>query len=211
MAARKKFSPALMAYGKDRYERGDPIAEIAADLGIHERTLTRLAKREGWSRRSRYPQRDLSTAMRLHEKTKAMAADAAVPASVAPPAAEAAGSPPVREGKDPAALDRMERAVLNELAVVERMRAQLGAQPQKPIDAQQTARTLALLTQTLHTLARMRCGSTSPAGFDDDDMPRDIDEFRRGFARRIRAFVQSRTAGDVCGEGRSAGHDPGQP
>jgi hypothetical protein len=45
----------------------------------------------------------------------------------------------------------------------------------------------------------------------DDDMPRDIDEFRHELARRIRAFVQSRTGGGVCAGIPAADGAAGEP
>jgi hypothetical protein len=87
--------------------------------------------------------------------------------------------------------------VLAELATVEAMRASLGPLPQRWTDAERTARTLGLLTQTLQHLQRLRAGRAGEArphdDDDDDDMPADIDEFRRDLARRIDAFVASRT------------------
>jgi hypothetical protein len=88
---------------------------------------------------------------------------------------------------------RIERLVEKEIAAEEALRAQLGAVPRPPAEAERAARTLSILTQPLHALARLRSGETGPAWNDDDDMPADIDEFRRDLARRIDAFVASRT------------------
>ena len=232
MTACKSFSPQLMAHGKERFERGDPVMEIAAEFDVHDRTIYKMAQREGWKRPAR--QLDLASAMRLHEQAKALAARMAPAAPAPAPFAEAVTpaaenpelllAPPVEAGSapgetlsaaaptaaavpDPVAIERIERAVLNELAAVESMRAQLGVEPQKPLEAQQTARTLATLTHTLQTLQRMRCGQPPASGWSDhdDDMPRDIDEFRREYARRIRAFVEARIGGGACGTSRPAG------
>lgn len=97
---------------------------------------------------------------------------------------------------------RLHRAVLEELAVVEAMRAQLKREPQNPGDAERTARTLSNLTETLHKLQRLECTLPETERKDDDDMPADIDEFRNELARRIRAFVESRAErGDCDGTG----------
>jgi hypothetical protein len=98
-------------------------------------------------------------------------------------------------------IDRLERLVEKELDAEEAVRAQLGPLPRNPADAERTARTLSTLTQTLHALQRLRSG-TGPDTDNDDDMPRDIDEFRRDLARRIDAFVASRT------QRADAGGDP---
>ena len=91
------------------------------------------------------------------------------------------------------AAERIERLVLKEIEVEEAKRAQLGALPRAAAEAAATARTLAILTHTLHALQRLRLGQPGARYDDHDDMPRDIDEFRRELARRIDAFVASRT------------------
>jgi hypothetical protein len=113
------------------------------------------------------------------------------------------GSMLAEEGEPPPAsglttIERIERLVERELAAEEAVRAQLGPLPRHPADAERCARTLATLTQTLHALARLRSGLAPDSELSNDDMPRDIDEFRRELARRIRAFVQSRTGGGLC-------------
>src|SRR5207249_1658860 len=96
------------------------------------------------------------------------------------------------------AIERIERLVRQELAAEEATRGQLGSLARGPIEAERCARTLAILTRTLHAVARLRTNHSPEPGSNDDDMPADIDEFRREFARRIRVFVQSRTGGCVC-------------
>jgi hypothetical protein len=97
----------------------------------------------------------------------------------------------------------MHRAVRAELATVEAMRARMKTTPESPAEAERTARTLASLTDTMHTLQRMSCAT--PQANDDDDMPADLDAFRDELARRIRAFVASRTGtGDASGAGEPA-------
>ena len=97
---------------------------------------------------------------------------------------------------------RLHRAVLEELSAVEAMRARLKREPQNPVDAERTARTLSSLTETLQKLQRLQCTLPETELKDDDDMPVDIDEFRRELARRIRVFVESRTKrGHVDGAG----------
>jgi hypothetical protein len=88
---------------------------------------------------------------------------------------------------------RLRRAVLEELRAVEAMRAKLK---RNPADAERTARTLSRLTETLQKLQRLQCTLPETELKDDDDMPADIDEFRDELARRINAFVDSRTGGD---------------
>jgi hypothetical protein len=89
------------------------------------------------------------------------------------------------------------------LADVEASRAQLAGMPQSPIDQERTARTYANLTATLQKLAPLRCRvahSESHTDHDYDDMPADLDEFRRDLARRIDAFVASRMDPGAAGD-----------
>jgi hypothetical protein len=88
-------------------------------------------------------------------------------------------------------IERLYRAVLEELAAVETLRAQLKREPQSPQDAERTARTLSSLTETLQKLQRLQCAFPQSGSYDDD-LPADIDEFRRELARRIETFVTSR-------------------
>lgn len=67
-------------------------------------------------------------------------------------------------------------------------------QPTQPAQAERTARVTATLNKTLleiAALARPDEGAP-PDEADDDPVPRDIDEFRRELARRIRGFVEAR-------------------
>jgi hypothetical protein len=91
---------------------------------------------------------------------------------------------------------RLHRAVLEELRAVEAMRGKLERKPQSPADAERTARTLSSLTETLQKLQRLQGTLPETEINDDDDMPADIDEFRNELARRINAFVDSRTGSD---------------
>ena len=87
-------------------------------------------------------------------------------------------------------IERLEQAVLEELATVEAMRERLKGLPQRPRDAEPTARTLSIahrnLAETAAAALRAATGSN-----DDDDMPADIDEFRHELARRIERSSQA--------------------
>ncbi len=115
------------------------------------------------------------------------------------------------ESERVATIERIERLVERELEAEEAARKSLGSLPRPPADAERCARTLATLTQTLHALSRLRSGLLPDNGLSDNDMPRDIDEFRREFARRIRMFVQSRTGGGVCESGPAHDAAAGEP
>jgi hypothetical protein len=205
--AHRTYTPELFANARARYEQtAEPVAVIAADLGIHRESMRRLARNHNWIRGNMPPARDLSPAMRLLAAAQAMEAGLSPPPVESLPAPPASTSPPLaplvgggeKAPAEPSAIERVERAVLAELATVEAMRAELGTVPQRWTDAERTARTLGLLTQTLQHLQRLRAGRAPESrSYDDenndDDLPRDIDEFRRDLARRIDAFVASRT------------------
>lgn len=88
---------------------------------------------------------------------------------------------------------RVHDMVARELDAVERVLDVLA--PQGPGDAERAARTLASIARTLRELSLMNDTGEQPeaATADDDDSPRDLDEFRRELARRINAFVDERT------------------
>jgi hypothetical protein len=186
-----RYAPELIAHVRHRYEHtDDTLAKIATDCGISERTVNRMRDRGTWTRRSDRPPRGLPPALRTLQEATALLT--AAPASCAPLASPAGGGE--QNAAAPSAIERIERLVEKELSAEEAVRAQLGPLPRLPADAERAARTLATLTQTLQALARLRCGLPPDGGpDDDDDMPRDIDEFRRELARRIDAFVASRT------------------
>ncbi|HZL30742.1 MAG TPA: hypothetical protein VFC54_06735 [Pseudolabrys sp.] len=84
-----------------------------------------------------------------------------------------------------------------------RSQRQRGVPPAMQLLAE--AQALATLIQAIRTLKGMRGSGRTDTGpiedDDDDDMPRDIDEFRRDLARRIDAFVASRSdAADADGD-----------
>jgi hypothetical protein len=233
-----RYTPEFVAGTRHDYEHTDKtLAQIAVDREISERTINRWRDRDGWARRSERV-RDVPPALRaMQEATALLAARAPTGAedgavgwakrsvpTIPSPHAQASRDDDDRVGTAPSAplptlpeavpsaIERIERLVEKELAAEEAVRAQLGPLPRLPVDAERAARTLATLTQTLQALARLRCGLPPDGGFDDDDdMPRDIDEFRRDLARRIDAFVASRTEPrDAQGDSGPAQVDDGR-
>jgi hypothetical protein len=217
------YTPELLANMRYRYEETDEtITSIAADFGVPRTTFRRLANDNGWVRR-RSLARDLSPAAKLlaqaqklkKEDRKNDARDDAEGITDLSPVEAAKLEPEPLNSTDAAGAEedsgqalppfgdsilRLHAAVLEELAAVEGMRARLKREPQKPTDAERTARTLSTLTETLQKLRRLQSELQGNETDNDDDMPADIDEFRGELARRIREFVASRTArGDAAG------------
>lgn len=186
------YTPEFLAKLQHAYEQTErPLRLMAKDFGIGERTLYRIAERSGWTRMPR----GLPAALRALEEASALlthtdtvsAGDKGPPTPApSPPLASLAG------GGEQSAAERIAQLVQKELAAAEVMRAQLRAGDCAPIDAERMARTLSTLTQTLQTLQRLRAGEATRTD-DQYDLPRDIDAFRLDLARRIDAFVASRT------------------
>ena len=199
------YAPEVTESVIDQYLHTDkPVALIARDHEINERDVTRIRHAAGVPARGARV-RSLPPAMAALLETRALLrATGGGPSDDANPPPTPAPSPPLAPlvGGE-SAIDRIERLVAQELAAEEAGRAQLGLLPRGPGDAERCARTLAILTRTLQALARLRGGATEHGlRHDDDDMPADIDEFRNQLARRIDAFVASRT------DGRNAGGVP---
>jgi hypothetical protein len=183
-----RYTPEFIAALRHRYEDTDqPLRLIVAEFKISETALYKLIQKEGWTLRSRR-MRDVRPASRLIEDVVALA-DRPGAAGAAEAHTAAAAPPALDKTTDPsaAALARVEAYLLKRLAAEEAARDEAG-------DGERSARTVSILIRALQSLRELR-GEATPAETidDDDDMPRDIDEFRRDLARRIDAFVASRT------------------
>ena len=210
---RSYYTPEFLAEAKRRIETTlQSTTSIATDLGVHNSILWRLVDRYGWVRpEGSLRLRGLSPVMRLAAEAEELSASAhsrerGNPVSDTQALEPAALGPRFRGDEraeiispDTSTIDRLEAAVLKELSVVEKMRASLGAEPLRPMDAERTARTLSMLTETLSKLRRLRLGAQQPGHTEDDDIL-DIDAFRLDLARRIEAFVASQPD-DECPDG----------
>jgi hypothetical protein len=220
------LTPEFIEALRHRYvETGQPVRDIIAEFGISLGRLNRLIEECRWPKRQDQPPRQLPPALRLLEETRLLGEQRsgalsssrhpevrAKPASkddghdeaeFRPHPSRLAAEPPLApqddgDGAETAAA-RIELLVMKELAAEEAVRARLGSAPRGVAEAERTARTLSILTQTLQNLQRLRAAGAAAGDFgkhqfDDDtndDMPADLDEFRRELARRIEAFVAS--------------------
>ena len=188
-ARRVKFSPELEARGRYLFEEtGATLADIGFELGIHKATVPVVAKRRNWKRYVP-PLRDVSPATRILVETENL--ERRRETAQAGPEVERTQPDGASGESESDVVARLRRAVLNELTVVESLRERLKNEPQSRVASERTARTLATLTDTLQKLQRLQCAV--PANGPDYDIPADIDEFRNELARRIDAFVASRT------------------
>ncbi len=216
-----RYTPGFLAAVRHRYEDTDqPMRLIAAEFKIGISTLQSLVQKEGWAKRSQRT-RDLRPASRLIDDVIALTASPA-PQSAAPEcgAALAATEPdeianriPLHvEAEDPpapaetaasaaSAIERIEAFLLRQLSAEEAAHERQGAAPREPGESERSARTMSILIRALHSLRELRGDFSNSETIDsNDDMPQDIDAFRRDLARRIDAFVASRTdLGDADG------------
>ena len=195
------YTEEALAEARRRYEQTDEsLTSIAAGLGTSARSLQRIAQPAAWVRYVS-PPRDATPAARLLMEARALEAKAAPRAQDG--SSQTAPPQDASPGVTAADLDRIARAVMRELAVVEAMRAAMKNIPQRPRDGFATAQTISTLTETLNKVQRMRCGLADQHHDDTDDLPSDIDARREALARRIEAFFASRPD-----EGTPAGVDP---
>jgi hypothetical protein len=188
------FTAAAIENVRQRYEQSNESLEaIAADFNCHRSTIERLARVHGWLLRKERVARDLPAALQL-DLAVAHVLDAATNGdnSTERPVSEnsaADAAPPLVE---PSLALRLELAVAKELEKVERLRSETGSASRRTIEAERIARTLSALTQTLFKVRRLREPGSSIAD-EHDQLPSDADEFRCELARRIDAFVRSRS------------------
>lgn len=190
------FSPALIADIRRRYENTPETFEsLVIDLGASRSTLRNIALSENWVRFVP-PPRGLSRAAEIAAKAEALEA---LPEETRDDGQGAGAEAPAWSLRE--RIDELRNAVDDEIAAVRALRARLKGVPHSADAAGRTARTLADLTTTLERLHRLEIGASQHNGQSTyDDTPADADEFRDELARRIRAFVKSRTGkGDVDG------------
>jgi hypothetical protein len=214
-----RATPDVLRVLRQRYEDTDQLlTSIAAEFGLSERTLGRMRQIEGWRKRSDRLT-ELPKAVKLLAEAEALAGSRPHPSRLgeerlAPQddglnAKTSSPTLPLSGGgsaQAPDAIDRLEALVLKEIAAAETARERVTDKRQLDKVSDNSARTLATLTQTLRTLQQMRTGKLIPTEItrDDDDMPRDLDEFRLALARRIEAFVAAETDDENADEG--SGH-----
>ena len=181
-----QIAPERIADGKRLYELTlTPVPDIAAMMGISRKTLERRVREWGWTPRSA-PRFATDRALAVMASTDAVV-------NAGPPAA---ACNPVSPEARSALAARIHGIVEQGLDAVERVLTKVG--PADEGGAERSARTLAAVTRTLHEMAAFTKPDevTPPYDADDDDpVPRDIEEFRRELARRIRGFIEARRNG----------------
>jgi hypothetical protein len=197
MPAKKHVAPELIAEGKYLYEETlTPTDEIGARMGLSRSAFYLRVKEWNWQRR-RYSCGVAGDAMK-----------AIVPVESAAPAAEHAVA---SGGSGPAVADtavaepraalyaRVYRAAQTQVDKIELVQKTL--QPTQAAQSERTVRILATLNKALLEIAAMTKPDKGapPDEADDDAVPRDIDEFRRELARRLKALVDEKSGGSGVG------------
>jgi transposase-like protein len=184
-----QFTPEALAIMRRRYlETDESISNIARDFDISKQTLMRIAQRENWPARTTKIRGLPSHMVAEIEAESAARMEIRNDGEDQPLDGEA--QPLDGEARPLSVADRLERAVGKELDALERRRT--GSLPG---DADRTARILDRLTAILSKIRNLRASDAaeSKPAPSYDDLPENIDEFRIGLARRIEAFVKSRT------------------
>jgi hypothetical protein len=189
-----------LAYARRRYETTNvPMHEIGADVGKSRDVMYKIAKAEGWQLRMHRPPQDVSQAVKIDmQATEAVENEQSKQSQAEPP-----GADPQNPANADSIAARLEAAVEQELCEVESLHRQSPKGRKRSAVSERIARTLATLTETLVKVRRLRQPGNISASHDDD-LPSDPDAFRLELARRIEAFVRSRTDASVCGSGKPA-------
>lgn len=223
-----KLSPETWAQVRYEYEYTDkPVDEICLDHGVSASTLRDRVRRWRWTPRHEPVPAEGPPAMLPVQRAAPLVPIATPldtsappePATAAPDGATGSGellepAPAPRDATaglpapnaaasddappDPAEIvPRLQSAIARVLPAIEATVAKLAAGPMSPREMERAARTLTSLTRTLRELNELL--SEQPRAAAQDDYPEDIDAFRNEFARRIRAFVASRTTDEAWG------------
>jgi len=159
-----------------------PVADIATMMGVSRKTLERRIHEWGWTPRSA-PRHATDRMLVALAPSNMVGATPAVAVPLTPEARAALAT-------------RIHGIVAQSLDAVERVLRIVG--PADEVGAERSARTIAAVARTLTEFAVFTKPDDAPPpddADDDDPVPRDIEEFRRELARRIRGFIEARRNG----------------
>ncbi|AXK83559.1 hypothetical protein DW352_25355 [Pseudolabrys taiwanensis] len=203
-----RYAEDFLAALRQRYEQTDqPMRSLAREFSIGISTLSSLVERHGWVKRSQRrhgrPEASLvSEAQALMEslqtRTGVVADNGLAFPLEAPPTPDPSPPRAARvEGGEQTAAERIEALLLKEIAAEEVAREALGNEPRLRTEADACARRLAVMTQTLQTLQKIReaqpMANARCQCSEYDDLPDDLDALRDELARRIEAFMETHT------------------
>jgi hypothetical protein len=198
MVARKIVAPEKLAQIKHYYLDTDMSTEqICAEAEVSRTILYRCAREQNWPLRrysSRANAKEDKPAAPTPEAVLA-AASAAVREELAKgEGGEADAVSPVTPEERAALSARVFRAAQAQMTTIESVMKALQPAEDGPA-SERTVRIIAALNKSLREISAMLGrDQTPPHDADNDPIPRDIDEFRRELARRIRSFIEARRA-----------------
>ena len=181
-------TPDAIARLRERYDAGDPTAELARVLGITESTFWKWRKQWGWPMRHASPARMIAQTPKPKRKLSDVSPEPSDdPVATADDTDVAAALAALDEGADAPSNERiaaaLRRALYAELAVL-----LAGSGSKRGSEAR--ARALASIGRTLTLL-----GATKDIGPESDDAdapPVDVAELRRELARRLHLISEAR-------------------
>lgn len=207
MVAKKEFTPEVLAEAKRLYEQTlAPVDDICGMLNIARPKFYRLANEHEWrGRRAKTAPFHFARALTAGSLT------ALLPEPIDQPRAEILPRGDQMSPEHRAAMRaRIFMVAEQEMEAVARIARVIA--PQNQIEAEHSARTLANLARTMREVKALfePDRKTPQEDAADDDTPRDIDEFRRELANRIRRIVDARrTAVSGRADATSDGTDAG--
>lgn len=206
MPAKKLIAPELLAEAKRLYEQTlAPVDDIAGMLGLSRTNFYRRVREGGWRGR----RANIGT----FQFTRALSGSGVMAMMAEPPEQSRAevtvNSNPASPQQRMALALRIMRVVECQMDAVERIVKNIA--PSDQIEAEHGARTLASVSRTLREIQALskpedEAPPDAADAEDDDPIPRDIDEFRRELARRIRGFIEAERNG--AGEISSVSENP---
>ncbi len=165
---------------------GPPPVDMpsSADTFLHPplegegRRFERQRKPAGWGEAGEFA--DHPTPLRLADASR----------SDPPPQEPAPGRAQARPGweGEEAIVPRLQGAVAHVLQAIEATIARLAAEPHHAREMEQAGRALSSLTRTLRELSALL--AQHKAATDDDEVPVDMDAFRKDLTRRLRGLVE---------------------
>lgn len=189
----RPIAPELITEARRLYEQTNvPVRDIAALIGLGERTLYARIYKWKWAMRcDRIPRESPPPPINNANAGTVAPAIAAAPAPVSQLQVQLdeAISLPLR----------LQRAVERELAAVEALIRKLGVTPEPGADAERTARTLASLSRTLREMSTLQEKTSKPGDPDDESVSAGSDELQRELLERLDKIVAQRADG-ISGE-----------
>lgn len=192
MVQKKEFAPELLAEARRLYEQTlAPVDDIAGMLGLSRSNFYKRVREGGW--------RGRRAKVATFQFTRALSGSVVMPLTAEPAEQQraeiAANGDLVSPQQRMALALRIQQVVERQMDAVERVLAKIT--PSDQMEAEHGARALASVARTLREIKALNTpdDETPPDAADDDPIPRDIDEFRRELARRIRGFIEARRLG----------------